>query len=235
MYKEKKILAIIPARGGSKGLEKKNIKPLNGKPLITWTIEKAQNSKLIDTIIVSTDCKEIADVARKSLVEVPFLRPSKLAQDSSPTYEAVLHVVSELEKNDLFFDYLILLEPTSPMRKKNDIDEAIKKLIDNENMDSLISVGEVHTEHPQVVKKINSQGLVEPYVENKSKIHQRQQADEAYFPYGVIYACKVDSYKSEKSFYLENTIPFLIERWQCFEIDDLIDFQITELINSKNN
>ena len=233
MYKKNKIIGIIPARGGSKGVPKKNIKLINDKPLLTWTIEQANNSKYLDKIFVSTDSKEIADIAKKSKLDVPFLRPENLALDSSPSYEAIIHVIETLEKKGEYYDYLALLEPTSPLRKKDDIDNAIISLISNPKIDSLVSVGEVQTEHPLIMKKIDKKGLVNHYISGEKKIHQRQQADKAFFPYGVIYLCKTEVYKKQKSFYLSNTIPYQIERWQNYEIDDLVDFNIIEFLMSK--
>lgn len=228
MYKRQKILAIIPARGGSKGLPGKNIKMLNGQPLIAWSIEQAKNSKYIDEIFVSTDSQEIADVAERFGIKVPELRPGELAQDSSPSCEAVLHAVELFEKKDKYFDYLMLIEPTSPLRAKNDLDNAIKTLL-NTNNSSLVSVGEVHTEHPMIIKKV-FRGQVKPYIENSKKIYQRQQTDKAYFPYGVAYICKVETYKNKKTFYLDDTLPYFIERWQNYEIDDAIDLCIIDAI-----
>jgi len=229
MYKDKKILAIIPARGGSKGLPKKNIRPLLGKPLIGWTIEQAKESKYIDEIFVSTDSQEIADVSGNFGIKVPFLRPPELAKDDSATSDAILHVLNELKNSGKTYDYVALLEPTSPLRKDEDIDNALKKLIDDKNADGLVTVGLVHMEHPLIVKKIVN-NFVKPYIDNCSTIYQRQQADKAYFPYGVIYISKVDIYIEKKSFYLENTISYEIERWQNYEIDDEIDFMIAEQI-----
>ncbi len=233
MYKNKRIIAIVPARGGSKGLPKKNILEINGKPLIAWTIGSALQSKLIDKVFVSTDSEEIALMAEKYGTKVPFLRPDEFAKDSSPSSEAILHAIESFRNNNEIFDYIALLEPTSPLRKKNDIDLAIKKLLDNEKVDSLVSVGEVHTEHPMIIKKMDSEGFVSPYVDNIKSIYQRQQADKAYFPYGVIYLSKIDSYEKHKTFYLKKTLSYEIERWQNYEIDDKIDFIIVEQIIKK--
>ena len=233
MYSGKNILAIIPARGGSKGLPQKNILELNGKPLIAWTIEKALQSKLIDKIFVSTDSKEIADIAEKFGIYIPFLRPKEFAQDNSPSSEAVIHSLENFGNMGERYDYLALLEPTSPLRKKNDIDLAIKKLLDNEKVDSLVSIGEVHTEHPLIIKKMDERGFITPYISVLKTIYQRQQADKAYFPYGVIYISKTQSYIKNKTFYLEKTLSFQIDRWQNYEIDDYIDFIIVEKLLKK--
>ena len=237
MYKDKKIIAIIPARGGSKGLPNKNIKNMHGKPLIAWTIQSALSSEFLDTVFVSTDSKEIRDISIDFGSEIPFMRPSIFAQDNSPSWEVVIHVLDEFKKAGKEFDYIALLEPTSPLRKKDDIDNAIKKLINDNNAETLVSLGEIHMEHPTIVKKLNDQGLVKPYIDHSKNIYQRQQMDNAYFPYGVIYLSKVDAFYRQKKFYTEKTIAFLIERWQNFEIDDSLDFEIIEkiLINNRRN
>lgn len=233
MDNTKKILAIIPARGGSKGLPKKNIKPLCGKPLLGWTIEQAKASKYIDEIFVSTDCQKIADVAKQFGVNVPFLRPSELAKDTSSSMDVVEHVLAHYTKEKVQFDYILLLEPTSPLRKKGDIDAAIELAITNKTADGVVSLGEVHMEHPMIVKKINPEGKIISYIDDVKKISQRQQADNAYFPYGVIYMIKTDVFKREKAFYTNNIIPYFIERWQNYEVDDIYDFIAIEAILNK--
>jgi len=224
-----KVLGLIPARGGSKGIPRKNLQPLLDKPLIAWTIEQANNSQYLSRTIVSTDDEEIATVARQHGADIPFLRPIEYAQDHSPTSEAVIHALDTLENLGEQYDYLVLLEPTSPLRKADDIDNAIQALVNAPTVDALISVGEVHMEHPLIVKKvINNQ--IAPYIEASQTIWQRQQVDKAYFPYGVAYMVKVENYRTEKTFYLPNTMPYFIERWQNYEIDDSYDFLITETI-----
>lgn len=233
MYKSKNILAIIPARGGSKGLPDKNIKLLCGKPLIGWTISQAKASKYIDEIFVTTDCLKIADVAEQFGITVPFLRPKELATDSASSMDVVDHVLSYFKEEGKLFDYIVLLEPTSPLRKKNDLDAAIKLAVDNETSDGVVSLGEVHMEHPMIVKKINEKGKITSYIDEVKKITQRQQADKAYFPYGVIYMIKSEVFKREKAFYTNNITPYFIERWQNYEVDDIYDFIAIESILNK--
>lgn len=230
MINNKKILAIIPARGGSKGLPDKNIKLLLDKPLIAWTIEQAKNSKFIDEIHVSTDSPKIAKIAEDYGIKVPDLRPDYLATDSSSTIDVVEYIIKKYEEQNKFFDYIVLLEPTSPLRKKNDIDNAIEKININSKAHGVVSVGKVSLEHPSIVKKINENNFVDSYVKSSIKISQRQQLDEAYFPYGVIYLIKTKYFKKYKSFYTKKIIPFLIERWQNYEIDDIFDFICIENI-----
>lgn len=140
MYKNKRILALIPARGGSKRLSKKNIRPLSGEPLIARTIEQAKNSKYIDRIIVSTDDEEIAGISKKYGAEVPFLRPRELAADNSKSVDVILHAVERLKNNDsCIYDLIILLQPTSPLRASEDIDKALELLFTKE-AEAVVSV-----------------------------------------------------------------------------------------------
>ncbi|OGZ22927.1 MAG: hypothetical protein A3A08_02660 [Candidatus Nealsonbacteria bacterium RIFCSPLOWO2_01_FULL_41_9] len=230
MLNNEKILAIIPARGGSKGLPKKNIKFLAGKPLIAHTIEKALKSKYLDKVIVSTDDKKIAEISKKYGAQVPFLRPKKYAKDNSPVFETILHAVNWLEKKGEYFDIVVWLEPTSPLRKEGEIDKAIGLFLKNiKRADSLVSLGEVHLEAPHIMKKIK-RGYVNPFIEINKAIYTRQQLPKTYFPYGVIYLSKIGAFKKYKTFYQKRTIPYFIERWQNYEIDDIFDFICVEAI-----
>jgi CMP-N,N'-diacetyllegionaminic acid synthase len=234
MYKDKKCLAVITARGGSKGLPGKNIKILLGKPLIAWTIEKGLESKYIDRVIVSTDSNEIATVSEKYGAEVPFMRPEELSGDNIGSFDVVAHAIEYLARNGDEYDYVVLLEPTSPMRKKGDLDNAITALIDKEKeADSLVSLGKVNLEHPAVIKKVDEKGYMVPYIKKPEKATGRQGFSPAYFPYGVIYLTKIKALYKYKSFYQRKTIPYFIERWQCYEVDDIYDFMIIETIFKK--
>jgi CMP-N,N'-diacetyllegionaminic acid synthase len=234
VYKNKRILALIPARGGSKGLPRKNILPLLGKPLISWTIEQALNSESIDSVFVSTDDPEIAEVSRNSGINVPFLRPQELAQDNSSVMDAVYHVIDYFENSGQTFDILALLEPTSPLRSRRDIDDALHLLIDKiDESGSVVSLGEVHMENPFITKIIEN-GFVKPLIDDRrNTISQRQLLPKAYFPYGVIYAATIASLRKEKTFYQEKSLPYLIERWQAYEVDDDYDLLCVEAILRK--
>lgn len=229
MYKEKRVLAIVPARGGSKGLPGKNIRPLAGKPLIGWTLESAKKSKYLDEIFVSTDSLEIADVAETFGVKVPELRPEELASDTATSASVVLYTIDYFRKQGKDFDYILLLEPTSPMRKEDDIDNAIALACEHPDKAGVVSLGEVHMEHPSIVKKITDKSIIEPYVEAQ-RVTRRQQLDKAYFPYGVVYLVKTDYFEKNQLFYGKDSLPYLIERWQCYEIDDIYDFTAIEAI-----
>ena len=231
MYKQKKILILIPARGGSKGIPKKNIKQLCGKPLLAWTLEQARGSKLADEILVSTDDKKIKAVAQKFGWKGSYVRPKEYAKDNSPTIDVITHALKWYGNRKKHFDYLFLLEPTSPLRKKRDLDKAIQLLIDNEDKaDSLISLGEVCNKNPYITKIIKK-GYVTSFVGEKSEgIYQRQQLPLIYFPTGIVYGSKIDLLIKQGTFYQERTIPYFTERWQNYEVDDIYDFICIEAI-----
>lgn len=230
MINEKKIIAIIPARGGSKGLPNKNIKMMNGKPLIQWTIETALNTPEIDTVLVSTDCKEIQNISIKSGAESPFLRPKILSSDTASTFDAVKHSLdfysATLKKN---FDIVVLLEPTSPLREKNDISNMLTTLCEiYSDFDAIVSLGEV-SEHPSIVKEIVND-KVQSFIEDSDLSIRRQDCTSVYFPYGIAYIIKAKTLLAEKTFYPIKTSSFKIKRHQCFEIDDIYDFLAVENI-----
>lgn len=230
MYKKRTIIAVIPARGGSKGLPGKNIRPLCGRPLIEWTILRALESTLIDCVCVTTDSEEIATIARNAGAEVPFLRPPELASDTSPTLAAVDHTLdfyAGVQERE--FDYISLLEPTSPLRHPGDIDAMLRKLIDSEaDFDSIISIGEI-SEHPTIVKRKSGDTLV-PYCPDLPIASRRQENDAAYFPYGVGYMVRVEALRRERTFYTKRGTYYEIRRYQNYEIDDLQDFLCVEAI-----
>lgn len=230
MYKEKRILAIVTARGGSKGLPGKNIRMMNGKPLIAWTIEAAKSSKYLDKLFISTDSREIANVCEAYGVSVPALRPQELAQDTTPSTHVLCYTLDFLGEKGEFFDYMILLEPTSPLRNDRDIDRMIEIAVDNPNADGCISLGRVNTVHPSIIKKINSEGYIIPYIENGKVFYQRQMEDEAYFPYGVGYLVKITAFREKLSIYTDKMLPYFIERWQNYEVDDIYDFECISAI-----
>ena len=229
MIADKKVLAIIPARGGSKGLLNKNIKDLCVKPLIGWTIIQAKSSKYIDTIMVTTDSENIANISKDYGADVPFIRPKELATDSSSTHDAVIHVLSYYKSKEIFFDYIILLEPTSPLREENDIDNMLEKLLKYDDIyDSIISVGEIG-EHPSIVKKIVNNNL-QPFDINIKQTSRRQDNIPAYFPYGVAYIAKLKNLINEKTFYTKRSTFYKLKRYQNYEIDDIYDFLCIESI-----
>jgi len=228
MKNNEKILALIPARGGSKGLPRKNIKPLLGKPLIAWTIEQAKNSKYIDRIVVSTDDEEIAEISRKYGAEVPFLRPKELARDDSPTIDAIMHAINWFEERGEFFDILVLLQPTSPLRTTEDIDNAIKLFLNDKEALSLVSVKE--NEHsPFWSLKIEDKFLNPLFGEEYFK-KRRQELPKSYMPNGAIFISYIDILKKYKTFYTPKTIAYVMSPERSVDIDNEFDFLLAEFI-----
>lgn len=230
MYKNKKIIAIIPARKGSKGLKNKNIKNLDNKPLIAYTIEAALKSKYLDEVMVTTDSPKIAKISASYGASIPFLRPKYLANDTASSFDTVIHTLDFYNKHfNENFDYLILLEPTSPLREDNDIDEMIQQLVNNKHkFNSLCSIGEIN-EHPSIVKKIDNDRLV-PFCKELTLTTRRQDNQKAYFPFGVGYLVCTKAFRKEKSFYTKKNHFYKIKRYQCYEIDDIYDFLCIENI-----
>lgn len=230
MYKNRKILALIPARGGSKGLPYKNIKPLLGKPLIAWTIEQARKSKYIDRVIVSTDDAKIARISKRYNAEVPFIRPKELAGDDSPIFETVLHAMKYFERKNEPFDVLLLLECTSPMRYKSDIDNVIAKIVNHNKATGVIGMVEVTSEHPMWCNKLINGYLVKFVSKASSPTNMnRQLLEKAYLP-NSIYATWWDDFKKYKSFHQPKTLPYFLKKEQSVDINDEVDFYIAECI-----
>lgn len=211
------ILAIIPARRDSKRLVGKNWRPFNGKPLIAWTIEQAQKSKLIDKLAVSTNDEAIIKISKRHGVEV-LARLEELARDDSSIYDTIFDILDSGRFNQEIF---ILLQATSPLRKPDDIDNAINLFL-GENADSLISVGEIPFNRLSWAIKKKGE-YIEPYL---GKIKEQP-----YFPYGGIYISKVETLRKHKSFFQEKTIPYVVGRWQHYDIDTIYDLLCAERIS----
>jgi len=232
MINENKVLALIPARGGSKGLPRKNIRPLDGKPLIGWPIDTAKNSKYIDKVIVSTDDKEIAEVAESLGAEIPFIRPSEFAMDNSPRNMLIKHAIDFFDTEN--FKYLVYLEPTSPLTETDDIDNAIEILNDNRDIaDSIVSVSELISLHPDFLVSTSQKGLIVPHSSKTFIFKQRQEISQLFFFDGSLYISCIQSFLREREFIHERTLPYFIPKWKSFEIDDIVDFICIEEIMKK--
>lgn len=226
------IMAIIPARGGSRGIPKKNIKILGEKPLIAYTIEAAKKSKYIDKVIVSTDSDEIAYISKKYGAEIPFIRPAELSKDETPGIDPILHAVDYMITHEKYIpDYVVCLQCTSPFRNHTHIDVALESVI-NSSEDSLVSVCESDT--LSWMKKIVDNRLVN-YESNEKIYARRQDAPKAYKLNGAIYAIKKDVLLENKSLVLNNrTIPFIMDNISSLDIDEPIDFEFAEFLIKTN-
>ncbi|AZR73887.1 acylneuraminate cytidylyltransferase [Anoxybacter fermentans] len=221
-------LALILARGGSKGIPKKNIKILNGKPLLAYTIEEAKKSKFIDRVVLSTESEEIAEVGKRYGAEVPFMRPKELATDEASSIDAIIHALNWLKMNEDYWPkFTVLLQPTSPLRTVKDIDGAIEKLLEH-NAESLVSLCEVD-KHPFWLKKIIDNRVV-PYTEEGQHITRRQDLPKVYSLNGAIFIAESILLVKERSFYVGRTIPYIMPKERSVDIDNIIDWHLAEIL-----
>ena len=231
MINGKSVIAIIPARGGSKGLPGKNIKSLCGKPLIAWSIEAGLGSQYIDEVMVTTDSDDIANVARQFGASVPFIRPDELANDSASSMDVIRHTLNFYDnKLDKKFDYTVLLEPTSPLRVTDDIDKAIVNLLENSQAKAIVGVCKTESQNPAFLVKKNVNNFLVGYENSDMKILRRQDINEVFFFEGSVYVSDTATLLKKNTFYHENTLGFEFPKWQSLEIDDLEDFIMVEAL-----
>ncbi len=234
MINGKKIIAIIPARAGSKGLPGKNIRNLCGKPLISWTIESALESKYIDTVVVSTDSEEIAKISHFFGATVPFIRPVELATDDAKTFDVLMHALEHYAKlQNKSFDYLILLEPTSPLRERYDIDLALEKLLNHPTAQAIVSISRTESQNPEFLLKIRDDESLVGFCNKQLGTKRRQEIDNVYFLEGSIYISEINSLILNKSFFHERTIGIVVPKWKSLEVDDFDDFVMIEALMNK--
>ncbi len=233
---KKRILAIIPARGGSKSVPGKNIKVLGGRPLIAHTIKAALESKYIDRTIVSTDDEEIAKVARTYGAETPYLQPKKIAQYESSALSAVLYAINYVEKKEKYFPELIVyLQPTSPFRNSKHIDETIKLMLKNENLEGAFALTEVE-QHPYMMFKKDEEGFMIPLVKKENRPLRRQELPEAYVTNASIYVTRREYFNDAEDpkpvcpIFNGKVKGIIIDRESSADINDQIDFHACESI-----
>lgn len=214
-----KVIAIIPARGGSKGIPKKNLVNFLGKPLLQWSIEAALNSKYITDVVVSSDDDDILRISQKHKNVITIRRPKELALDTSRTEPVLAHVIESLKGTT--FDYLILLQPTSPLRKSDDIDEAFNKLLAS-YANSLISVCS-NNYHPYKSLRINNEGFLEGIINNEYPFFPRQELPQTYSANGAIYIIKVKDFIKNHSLITSKTLYFKMSIERSLDIDSKID------------
>ena len=232
MIHNKNVLALIPARGGSKLLQKKNILDLNNKPIIKWSIDAARNSKYIDDIIVSTDNDEIFDISKKYGARVPFKRPFNLATDNSKSIDVILHAISWLKNNKEQFNILVLLQPTSPLRTGRDIDDALELLFEK-NAESIISV--CKTEHsPLWTNELPKDRRMNNFLDKKTLNKNRQELPDYFRLNGAIYIAYVKCLEDNKSFFGENTFAYVMPQDRSIDIDSKIDLELCKVLLNIN-
>ncbi len=223
MIDGKKVLGLIPARGGSKGLPGKNLIEVHGRPLVAWPIKAALDAEFVDTVILSTDSDEIAETGREHGAEVPFMRPDELAADSSSSQSVIEHAISWCSSHGQEFDYIVLLEPTSPLTTGKDVDKALLRLHARRDIaDSIVGISRLEATHPRFNVFLDEQGLIVSSDDYGAGV-RRQELDDVFFYEGSLYISDVPTLLKTNGFYHERTLGYVVPKWQAFEIDDIID------------
>ena len=222
------VVAVIPARGGSKGIPRKNLVEIAGRPLIAYTIEAAQKAAFVDRVIVSTDDTEIAIAAFELGAEVPFLRPPNLANDTAPMHGVLRHALAWLESQGVAVEGLVLLQPTSPLRTSRHVDESIA-LFRSACASSVVSVLEVpHRFNPTSVMKLSAQGTLSPFLGNQPIPNRRQDKPKVYARNGpAVLVCRADTLRSGE-LYGPTCLPYLMSEGDSLDIDSPDDLMVAE-------
>jgi len=227
MINGQKILGIIPARGGSKTIPRKNLKIMAGKPLIAWTIEEAQKSKYLDRLILSSEDSEIIEVAQKWGCEVPFIRPVELARDDTPGIEPVIHAITTIDEK---YDYIALLQPTSPLRTASDIDDCIRYCI-HENAPACVSVCAVD-KSPYWMHTLNESQRLCPLMQAEPFFERRQDLPPVYIENGAVYVTQIDYLLKTKNFISDETLAHIMPAERSWDIDTEMDFLYCALLKT---
>lgn len=227
-----KVLAIVPARGGSKGLPGKNLRLLDGRPLVAWPVSVALGAASVDRVIISTDDIAIAEAARNAGADVPFMRPSHLAHDTASSMEVILHALDTLESQGQEYEYVILLEPTSPLTESSDVEAALAHLRSaGATAEAIVGICRVEATHPEYDVRRNTSGIISPYaVADFKSLRRRQEIEELYFLDGSLYISRVEAFRHYKTFYHERTLGYEVPRWKSLEVDDIFDFIMVEAV-----
>ncbi len=231
MLDGRKILALTPARAGSKGLPDKNIREMCGKPLLAWPVQAALASALVDAVVVSTDSERYAAVAQQAGARVPFLRPAALATDEASSTDVIVHALNTLEAMGEHYDYLVVLEPTSPTTEAADVDEALRQLnAARDTADVIVGVTPLVASHPLYSATLDAAGRLVPYDERFRQGVRRQDLPPLYMLDGTLYITCVEAFRRTREFYGDRTLGYVTPKWKSHEIDDLEDFLCVEAI-----
>lgn len=224
MINDKRVLAIIPARGGSKRVVHKNIRELAGKPLFAWTVEQAKESKYIDRLILSSDDMEIIGKAKQWGCEVPFVRPSELSQDDTPGIEVIFHALEALSEA---YDFVVLLQPTSPLRNSDDIDRCLEVCVEN-NSPSCISLVK-QNKNPYWMYMLNSNNSLSPLFDKNHKMQGEPKGD-VYTLNGAVYVADAEWLKKNRVLVSTETVGYTMPEERSCDIDTEIDMEICDIL-----
>jgi CMP-N-acetylneuraminic acid synthetase len=225
---------VIPARGGSKAIPRKNLAPLAGYPLVAYTIRAARAARTISRVIVSTDDAEIARVAASFGAEAPFLRPAELATDASPTLPAIVHAVATLERSEARRPQLVtLLQPTSPFTRPDQIDASVERLLADPGADAVTTVLEVdHVNHPYNVRVVGTDGSVDFFLKDEHYRYPTRQSKPPFYRFGNLYVMRRDVLIEKQSLFGARCLPEIVDLASCFDINDRQDLRMAELMVS---
>ena len=221
MIEGKTVLAIVPARGGSKGVFRKNIREVAGKPLIAWTIEEVKKSKYVDRFILSSEDAEIIRTAERLGCDVPFIRPAELAQDDTPGIAPVLHAIETLAA---VYDYVVLLQPTSPLRRAEDIDGCMELCL-RRNAPACVSVTQ-SAYNPYWMFTVNGNGQMTPVMPSACTFYRRQDLPTIYAVNGAVYVAKREWLQEKKTFISDETIAYRMPEERSLDIDSEFDLRV---------
>lgn len=227
-----RVLAIVSARGGSKGLPRKNGRALLGRPLLSWSVAAARGSSCVDRVIVSTDDSVLATIAREAGADVPFMRPTHLAEDFTPSSDVVVHALDTLAGLGDSFGYVVLLEPTSPLTEGVDVDAALARLHGaRDRADAIVGIVRTEADHPSFAVAMAADGKIAPVAGGGfADLPRRQDLPAVYRLEGSLYASEVMAFRTIRSFCHARTIGYLVPRYKSLEVDDLVDFVCIEAI-----
>lgn len=224
------VLALITARGGSKGLPRKNIRDLGGKPLLAWTAEAAGHSRYIDRTILSSDDQEIIKIGLQYGCECPFIRPAELASDGATTMDAVHHALANIENK---YEYIVLLQPTSPFRSAEDIDNCLELCL-SVTAPACVSVTECE-KNPYWMYSVTEDGRMNPLIPRANRPQRRQELPKAFVLNGAIYVAQSKWLSKQDSFVQEETVAYVMPQERSLDIDTLQDFQRAQFLIEKEN
>lgn len=233
----RRVLCVVPARAGSKGLPGKNVRLLGGKPLLAWPIAAALGSLYVDRVVVSTDSQEYAAVALAAGADVPFLRPAELASDFSPSIDCILHAIDELERSRDLYDWLLLLEPTSPLTESSDVDTAIEMLAAAEGQaEAVVGITAMESQHPAYSVTRDASGRITPLRGQRfADMPRRQDLAPVFNLDGSLYLSTISALRRERGFCHDRTLGYVTSQEKSMEVDSLTDFICIEALLSHRN
>lgn len=226
-----KVLGIVTARAGSKGLPGKNYRSLNGKPLIGYALDAGIDSRYIDDVVLTSNCPTCIEIAKKASVMVPFVRPDFLSSDTVASADVIEHTIAYLKKMGAEYDLFVLLEPTSPLRDSRDVDLALEAMMQSK-FQAMVSVCEAEDQHPAFMFRLGNSGDLITWSSDEFKALRRQDVSPAYFLEGSLYISFVNAFIEKRTFCHSKTGGYVVPKWKSLEIDDIVDFVCVEAIMS---